>query len=53
MTLLKMSSQIALSLRFLKNVHMAHLDLKPSNLMVGTSLIVRLSDLGEAYVYLD
>jgi serine/threonine protein kinase len=53
MTLLNMLVQVALSLRFMKNVHMTHLDLKPNNVVVGKGLLVKMLDLGEAYVYLD
>jgi serine/threonine protein kinase len=45
--------QVAWSLRFLKNIHIAHLDIKPGNLLVGKGTIIKTSDLGEAYVYLE
>jgi serine/threonine protein kinase len=45
--------QVAWSLRFLKNVHIAHLDVKPNNLLVGKGCFIKTSDLGEAYVYLE
>jgi serine/threonine protein kinase len=50
-TLLYMVTQIALSIRFMKNIHMAHLDLKPNNLMLGKNLLVKTADLAEAYIY--
>jgi serine/threonine protein kinase len=51
--LLQMLIQVALSLRFLKNVHVAHLDIKPNNLLVGKGSLIKTSDLGEAHVYLE
>jgi serine/threonine protein kinase len=51
--LLNMLIQVAWSLRFLKNVHIAHLDIKPNNLLVGKGCCIKTSDLGEAYVYLE
>jgi serine/threonine protein kinase len=50
---LQMLIQVALSLRFLKNVHIAHLDIKPNNLLVGKGCYIKTSDLGEAYVFMN
>jgi hypothetical protein len=45
--------QVAWSLRFLKNVHIAHLDINPNNLLVGKGYSIKTFDLSEAYVYLE
>lgn len=37
------------SLRFLRDQHIVHLDLKPSNIMLFHNLIVKLIDFGESY----
>ena len=40
---------IAQSLRYLQEYHIAHLDLKPANIMVCKQLMVKLIDFGESY----
>ena len=40
---------IVQSLRYLKNYNVAHLDLKPGNIMIGKKLSIKLIDFGESY----
>ncbi len=40
---------IVQSLRFLRDQHIVHLDLKPNNIMLYHNLLVKLIDFGESY----
>ncbi len=40
--------QVALGLNFLHSNHVYHLDLKPQNVMLSTSLFVKICDFGES-----
>lgn len=40
---------ITMGLRFLEKFKIVHLDLKPSNIMMSTGLLIKIIDFGEAY----
>jgi hypothetical protein len=46
--LLQMLIQLPWSLRFLKNIHIAPLDIKNNNLQVTKCSLIKISDLGKA-----
>jgi len=43
-------AQTAMALRFLKNIHMAHCDLKSGNILLTKGYIVKMADFGDAYI---
>jgi serine/threonine protein kinase len=49
LTKIHLASLVVHSLQILKNNSIVHMDIKPSNIMVGKKMIVKLFDFGESY----
>lgn len=49
-TILGMLVQTARAIRFMKNVHMTHFDIKSNNILVSRSNTIKVGDFGEAYI---
>lgn len=50
LTMLCILSHMAMALRFLKNIHVIHCDVKWSNALFAKGCVVKLSDFGEALI---
>lgn len=49
LTKLSLAFSILQALRYIRDYHIVHLDLKPNNIMIYSNMLVKLIDFGEAY----